>query len=318
LGGLRPRESFDIACIAAADPAGRVSTTENAARVLKSLKDEEWRTLAGLERSSSGYGTPDLGRLSRMARLPPERIRFATDDLERKGLVMRKGQGYALTKEGVEAMALKDYVKKDLIFALGAAIAKGKESDVYEALTEEGTTYALKFYKIGRVSFTSIRKRRAVETAEFRSWMTANYNAARREYDALRKLQGLSPAFPNAIAYSRSTVLLEELSGVRLSNRPFLEDPESALREVIEAMRTAYLRAGLVNADLSEYNILTNGESVWLIDWPQAVDASHPNSSELLMHDVRAVVAFFKRAYQVVLDPDGVFAYVVGKSRRPG
>ena len=290
-----------------------MSTTENAARVLKSLKDEEWRTLAGLERASSGYGTPDLGRLSRMSRLPLERVRFATDALEKKGLTMRRGQGYVLTREGVEAMALKDYVKKDLIFALGAIIAKGKESDVYEALTEEGSVYALKLYKIGRVSFTSVRKKRVRESAEFRSWMTANYDAARREYHALRKLEGLSQTFPRAVSYSRSTVLLEELSGVRLSQRPELEDADSSLRTVMQAVRTAYLEARLVNADLSEYNILTDGARLWLIDWPQAVAADHPNSLELLGHDVRAVTTFFKRAYGVDADYDRTFEFVCGR-----
>jgi RIO kinase 2 len=291
-----------------------MSSTENAARVLKSLKDEEWRTLAGLERSTAGYGTPDLGRLSRMSRLPIDRVRFATDELEKKRLALRRGQGYVLTREGVEVMALKDYVKKDLIFALGAIIAKGKESDVYEALTEEGTVYALKLYKIGRISFTSIRKKRVRESAEFRSWMTANYDAARREYHALRKLEGLGPTFPKAIAYSRSTVLLQELSGVRLSQRPYLEDPKGALRTIVESMRTAYLKAGLVNADLSEYNILTDGASVWLIDWPQAVEVGHPNSSELLMHDVKAVTTFFGKVYDAEADADGVFLYVTGKT----
>lgn len=290
-----------------------MSTTDNAARVLKSLKDEEWRTLAGLERSTSGYGTPDVGRIARMSRLPIERVRFATNALEKKGLAMRRGQGFVLTREGVEVMALKDYVKKDLIFALGAVIAKGKESDVYEALTEEGTAFALKFYKIGRTSFTRIRKKRVRESAEFRSWMTANYDAARREYNALRKLEGLSPTFPKAIAYSRSSVLLEELSGVRLSQRPYLESPKSALKTIMESVRTAYLKMKLVNADLSEYNILTNGSSVWLIDWPQAVEASHPNASELLMHDVKAVSVFFTRAYGVEADYRRNFGYVTGK-----
>ena len=249
-----------------------------------------------------------------MSRLPPERVSFATDALGKKGLVGRRGQGFVLTREGVEVMALKDYVKKDLIFALGAIIAKGKESDVYEALTEEGTVYALKFYKIGRTSFTSIRKKRVRESAEFRTWMTANYDAARREYDALRKLEGLSPAFPRAIAYSRSTVLLEELSGVRLSQRPYLEEPASALRAVIDSMRVAFLKAHLVNADLSEYNILTDGALTWLIDWPQAVGSGHPNSGELLMHDVRAVTAFFQKAYGVESDYEKVFEYVTGKA----
>ncbi|MDA4126167.1 MAG: hypothetical protein OK452_03040 [Thaumarchaeota archaeon] len=291
-----------------------MSSTENAARALKSLKDEEWRTLAGLERASTGYGTPDLGRLSRMSRLPPERVRFAIEALERKGLASRRGRGFVLTRQGVELMALKDYVKKDLIFALGAIIAKGKESDVYEALTEEGAVYALKVYKIGRTSFTKVRRKRVGETAEFKSWVTANYNAARREYHALRKLEGLSPVFPKAVAYSRSTVLLEELSGVRLSQRPYMEDPAAAFRTVVESMRKAYSEAGLVNSDLSEYNILTNGSSVWLIDWPQAVDASHPNSGEMLLHDVKAVTTFFRRAYGVVADPKKAYDYVTGKS----
>jgi len=291
-----------------------VSTTENAARVLKTLKDEEWRTLAGLERTTAGYGTPDLGRLSRTSRLPLDRVKFATVELERKGLASRRGQGYVLTREGVEVMALKDYVKKDLIFALGAIIAKGKESDVYEALTEEGTVYALKLYKIGRISFTSIRKKRVRESAEFRSWMTANYDAAKREYHALRKLEGLGPTFPKAVGYSRSTVLLQELSGVRLSQRPQLGDPKRVLRTIVESMRTAYVNAGLVNADLSEYNILTDGASIWLIDWPQAVGSGHPNSPELLLHDVKAVTTFFGRAYNEKWDANGVFQYVSGQT----
>jgi RIO kinase 2 len=211
-------------------------------------------------------------------------------------------------------MALKDYVRKDLIFALGAIIAKGKESDVFEALTEEGTAYALKFYKIGRTSFTNVRKKRAPQGTGVRSWMAANYDAASREYRALRKLEGLSAAFPRAIAYSRTSVLLEQVSGVRLSQRPYLEDPESAERMIFEAMRKAFVDADLINADLSEYNILTNGASVWLIDWPQAVGASHPNSEELLGRDVAAVANFFRRAYEVESDKAKVFAYVSGRS----
>ena len=290
-----------------------MSTTERAARVLKSLKDEEWRTLAGLEEAATGHGTADIGRLARMSRLPPERVRFAVGQLEKRELVGRRGSGYALTKEAVEAMALRDYVKRDLIFALGAVIAKGKESDVYETLTEEGSPLALKFFKLGRTSFTRVRKKRFREGAEMRSWMTANYEAAKREYTALKKLEGLSPVFPKPIAFNRSTVLLEELSGVRLSQRPELEDPEAAARTVMESIRKAFLKAGLVNADLSEYNILTTGAVLWLIDWPQAVGANHPNCRELLEHDVTAVAKFFRKAYGVKLDERKALLFATGE-----
>ncbi|HMD79014.1 MAG TPA: RIO1 family regulatory kinase/ATPase [Nitrososphaerales archaeon] len=292
-----------------------MSSVESAARALKALKDEEWRTLAGLERTSAGYGTADIGRLSRSSRLPKERVSFAVSDLEKRGLLSRRGAGFALTREGVEAMALKDYVRKDLIFALGAIIAKGKESDVYEVLTEEGVPLALKFYKIGRTSFTRARRRRAAETSDIRSWMTTNYAAASREYRSLRKLDGLSGVFPRAISYSRSTVLLEQVSGVRLSQRPYLEDPAGVEAAIFGAMRKALEVAGLVNADLSEYNILTNGSAIWIIDWPQAVDSAHPNSEELLKHDVTAVATFFGRAYGVAVDAERALGFVRGEAQ---
>ncbi len=290
-----------------------MSSVERAARVLKSLKDEEWRTLAGMERASSAYGTANVGMISRLSRLPPERVSFAFNELEKKGLVGRRGPSYYMRKEAVEAMAMRDYVKRDLISALGAIIAKGKESDVYEAYTEEGSLYALKFYKLGRTSFTRVRKKRAAEGAEMKSWVTANYEAAKREYNALRKLGGLSPAFPMAHSYSRSTVLLEEVTGFRLSERPELDEPKAKLLSLLESARTAYTKAGLINADLSEYNVLTDGSSMWIIDWPQAVGVDHPNAAELLRHDVSSIVKFFRRAYGVQLDEDEALLFVRGE-----
>ena len=289
-----------------------MSSVELAARALKSVKDEEWRALSGLEKASSTYGTADERMVSRLAKMPRERAAFALDSLERKGMASRRGGGYALRQEGVELLALQEYVNRDLVAALGAIIAKGKESDVYEAYTEEGSLYALKFFKLGRTSFTRVRKKRFTEGPGIKSWMAVNFEAARREYAALRKLEGRSRCFPKAYAYSRSTVLMEQVSGFRLSERPELADPGGALRTVLEAMRAAYVGAGLVNGDLSEYNILTDGESLWLIDWPQSVERGHPNAGSLLEHDVSVVVKFFVRAYGEAVEPGKALGFVSG------
>jgi RIO kinase 2 len=293
-----------------------LSSVERASRVLKSLKDEEWRTLAGMERASTAHGTADSGMISRLSRLPVERVSFALDRLAKNGLAGKRGLSYFLRREGIEAMALRDYVKKDLVVALGAIIAKGKESDVYEAYTEEGGLYALKFYKLGRTSFTSVRKKRFREGADMKSWIAVNYEAARREYSALKKLAGLSDVFPRAFSYSRSTVLMQQVSGFRLSERPELTDPRATLLSILDCMKKAYVEAGLINADLSEYNILTDGASLWLIDWPQAVERSHPNSVDLLRHDVSAVVGFFGRAYRVQLDKEAAYGFVSGDRQK--
>lgn len=289
-----------------------MSSVERAAAVIKLLKDEEWKTLVGLERASASYGFADAGMISRLSRLPSERVRFALDKLNKKEMVVGNGRNYVLTREAVEALALREYVRRDVIAALGAIIAKGKESDVYEALSEEGRVYALKFFKLGRISFTRARKKRFLERAEIRSWVTLNYEAAKREYTALLSLGGRLEAFPRAISYNRSSVLLEELSGIRLSNRPELVDASGTLSRILGAVRVAFVDGNLVNADLSEYNILTDGERVWLIDWPQAVHASHPNALELLRHDVVAVLKFFARAYGVASDEERAVDYVMG------
>ena len=293
-----------------------MSSIERAARVVKSLKDEEWRALYGLEKASLGHGVGDTGRISRMSKIPVERAAFAVAELRRKGLLEKHGVGYGLTKQAVELMALKDYVKKDLVFALGAIIAKGKESDVYEAVNEEGELFALKFFKLGRTSFTRVRKKSFIEASEMRSWITVNYEAAKREYSALGKLEGLGEEFPKAYAHNRSTVLLERVEGVRLSGRPPLQDPVGAFRKIMEAMRTAFLKANLINADLSEYNILTDGERVWLIDWPQAVDVSHHNADTLLRHDAEAVARFFQKAYSGTTTLESAYRYASGASSR--
>ena len=288
------------------------SSAERAARVLKSVKDEEWRALVGLERGAMLYGTADSGMVSRLSKLPRDRVTFALDQLNKKGLVVGKGMSFSPTSEAIEILALHEYVKHDVIAALGAIIAKGKESDVFEALNEEGQLFALKFFKLGRVSFTRVRKKRFLDRTEVRSWISANYEAAKREYQALKKLEGLSESFPKVVASNRSTVLFEQLSGVRLSQRPELENPPALLKSVLAAARLAYTKAGLVNADLSEYNILTDGSRAWLIDWPQAVATTHPNARDLVAHDVRAVVRFFQRAYLVKLDEEAALAFVTG------
>lgn len=291
-----------------------MSSSERAARILKSLKAEEWKALEGLERALMAYGTADSGMVSRRSRVPHERTIFALDRLGKKGLVAGRGANYTLTREAIETLALRDYVRKDLISALGAVIAKGKESDVYETFDDEGSLFALKFFKLGRTSFTRVRKKRFIERSDMKSWITVNYEAARREYGALKKLRGLGASFPKAVAFNRSTVLLEELSGVRLTQRPDLDDPRAILDLCLHAARKAFVDAGLVNGDLSEYNILTDGLRVWLIDWPQAVPFSHPNSADLLRHDVTAVVRFFRRAYGVAVDEEAALSYVRGRS----
>ena len=95
-----------------------------------------------------------------------------------------------------------------------------------------------------------------------------------------------------------------------------LVNPERVLREILRNVRRAYVKACVVHADLSEYNILLKNDGhVLIIDWPQAVTMEHPNAGELLERDVTNVLSFFSRRFQVRATPEKVLKYVSGKTR---
>lgn len=260
-----------------------------------------------------GGRSTDVEAVSRLSHLPRDRAKFALAELNKKRLVGSNGDNFVLYTSALDLLALKHYADADRAMALGKLIAKGKESDVYEVLSAKSELFALKFFRLGRSSFRDVRRKRASSTSETHSWISSNNNAAKHEFAAIRKLRAVTENVPDAIDQNRHTVLLRELPGVRLAVRPDLVDPEGILTMILRTERDAYVKAGMINGDLSEYNILTEGTRVWLIDWPQWVAPSHPNAQELLRRDTRAVLQFFERAYGIGADLDRSLSYVKGE-----
>jgi RIO kinase 2 len=81
-------------------------------------------------------------------------------------------------------------------------------------------------------------------------------------------------------------------------------------------VKKAYLKAGVIHADLSEYNIILKPDMhILIIDWPQYVMRNHPNAQQLLMRDVKNVLRYFSRRYRLKVKIREVYAYVTGKGR---
>jgi len=95
---------------------------------------------------------------------------------------------------------------------------------------------------------------------------------------------------------------MQRVEGRQLSEVIEIEDPESLLGDIIENVHKAY-RAGVIHADLSEFNILVTTEGgLFVIDWPQYIPPSHPNAGEILKRDVKNVLTFFRRKYGVQME----------------
>jgi RIO kinase 2 len=69
-------------------------------------------------------------------------------------------------------------------------------------------------------------------------------------------------------------------------------------------------RLGIDHADLSEFNVMVTGDGIRIIDWPQAVETSHPNAAELLKRDLSNILEFFARRYRIESDLDKAMAAV--------
>lgn len=287
----------------------QLSSTDKAAGLILQLKPEEWQALRALEKCTLGKATTSAESIAKVSGQPIDRVNFGLAELNRRKLI-GGGRTYEIYIPAIDLLALKFYADKDHIRAMGKLIAKGKESDVYEALSEKGELFALKLFRLGRTSFRDVARKRRAAPSQFNTWLDVNYQAARREFNALAKLAEVTKNVPVAVATNRHTVLLRELPGVRLASRPDLPDTEEVLAEILGTVKDIYEKAGMINGDLSEYNILTDGRSVWLIDWPQWVGKGHPNARELMKRDLGSVLRFFERTYGVSADLEEALSYI--------
>ncbi|MEM3437554.1 MAG: RIO1 family regulatory kinase/ATPase [Nitrososphaerales archaeon] len=292
-----------------------MSSLEQVARSLIRIELEDWAVLHALERLIPSYESIPIDQIVKMSNLSKEEVEFRMNKLNEMGFVIRDARGYSLISSGLDAIALNALVKRDLISAIGKPIGMGKESDVIEAINDFGEKYAIKFYRIGRISFRAVRKkRRYTTTLSGHRWLIVNMQAAKKEYNALKKLYSIGVSVPEAIARERHAVLMRKIDGLMLSDIKILDSPVKVLREIIDNVKLAYTVGGIVNSDLNEYNILYNGNKAWIIDWPQYVDKNHPNSSMLLDRDLSNILRFFKKRFKVDCKLELTSFYVRGWS----
>lgn len=106
------------------------------------------------------------------------------------------------------------------------------------------------------------------------------------------------------------------INGAELANWKRIARPERILKKILVNVRKAYLKAGIVHADLSEYNILLKDDmNILIIDWPQYVTRDHPNAQQLLTRDIQNVLQYFKRKHKLAAKLEESLDYVTGKSR---
>jgi len=255
--------------------------------------------------------------IAKKAKISLEEAQHRLRHLSKNRLVRKwKGAytGYVLNMAGYDVLAINAFVKANVLEAFGKPLGIGKEADVYDALTPEGQRVAVKFHRLGRTSFRQTRRKRDYVAERFHiSWLYQSRLAATKEFQALKLLYPEKVAVPKPIKHNRHAIVMSMIEGAELYRYRDIPDPKHVFMEILENVRKAYLKAGVIHADLSEYNVILQPDMhILIIDWPQYVRNNHPNAEQLLKRDLRNILTFFRKKRLLKANLDEVFAYVTG------
>ena len=289
-----------------------MSSAEVAAKVVKNLEPEDYKLLKVLASGLKQHESLTRKEITTYSKIHENIVDFRINRLHDMKLIGKNKGGFTLLMMGLDTVALKMLVDKDIIIAMGKPIGIGKESDVFEAITSSEQGRALKFFRIGRISFREVRRRRTfIGKEDIHQWLLVNIDAAKKEYNALNRLRHSGIRIPVLYYRAMHCVVMNRIDGLRLVNIHELEDPKITLQNILHDIGTAY-KYNMINSDLSEYNVLLDSKNnIWIIDWPQVVSRSHPNAADLIKRDVYNIVNFFNKRFDLRKDKDEALNEVV-------
>jgi len=295
-----------------------MSSAETAVKVFRTLENEDFRVLQVIEAAMSKHEFVPKELIAKFAKFSPEEIDFRLNRLHKLHLIHQmRGPyvGYTLNYAGYDCLAINAFVKANVLEAFGKPLGVGKEADVYDALNPKGEKIAVKFHRLGRISFRQTMRKRAY-TTEHASWLFQSRLAAEKEFQALQLVFSNKVAVPEPISQNRHVIVMGMIEGAELTKWKEIPEPEKILKRILRNIRKAYLQAGIIHADLSEYNIiLKSNMQILIIDWPQYVTSKHPNAQQLLTRDLKNVLQYFKRKYMLKITLREALEYVTGTSK---
>ncbi|MBQ3620915.1 MAG: hypothetical protein II940_04505 [Methanosarcinaceae archaeon] len=232
------------------------------------------------------------------------------EDKRNKGRIFRKDSENLKVEENVfDVPTLKllyTLSNKGYIEEMGGSISTGKEANLFYAKGRDGRENAVKIYRISSSTF------QAMDPYIFKDPRFMNIRHSRKdiifawtrkEYQNLLRVRRADIPAPEPLLAERNILLMEFIGE---NGRPYPRLKEARLTDeeagkvfdtVCEYMRRMFIRARLVHADLSEYNILIDPHTTApiIIDVGQAVTLEHPHFREFLVRDIGNILRFFRK-----------------------
>lgn len=286
---------------------------------MRYLTPEDFRVLQAVELGSRNHELVPTQMIHSIGKLKsPSATNRAIGDLAKLKLVARlrnaKYDGFRLTYLGHDYLALRSMLKRDTIYSLGSTIGVGKESDIYSVSDTKGKQRVLKIHRLGRTSFTSVKRNRDyLQKRHTSSWMYLSKLAANKEYDFMKILYDNGFKIPIPFDYSRHCVLMEWIDGITMKLLSQYKNPKKLYSELMQFI-VKLANHGLIHCDFNEFNLIIrnpetspqDGTDFVVIDFPQCVSIQHPDAEAYFDRDVQGIRAFFERKFNYTPEDDPI------------
>ncbi|WP_066414041.1 serine/threonine-protein kinase RIO2 [Halorubrum aethiopicum] len=277
----------------------------NVAGDMAELEPEDFYLLSGVEQGMRFSEWVRRNKLPDYADLTAEEIDYRIDRCLDRELIERKTlqyEGYQLTFEGYDALALRTFSERGTIDGVGSPLGLGKEGDVYEV--QSFKPLALKYHREGYTNFRAVnREREYTADRDHVSWMYTARKAAEREYEAMESLYP-DVSVPRPVDHNRHAIVMDKFPGVELARAKLEPEQAAGVLDLIYRELVTAHDLGWIHADVSEHNVAVAEDGVTLFDWPQAVPTDHENAREFLERDVANLLRYFGRKYPHEIDRD--------------
>jgi RIO kinase 1 len=198
-------------------------------------------------------------------------------------------------------LRLGKLISDKIINQVDFPLSTGKEANLFRGTTPEHTFVAIKIYRTSTMTFKHIAS--YIEgDPRFKSGFSNRRDIieewAKKEFKNLDVLKQANVRVPAPLRRLHNILVMEYIGDTHQA-APLLKDvplknPQKIFDEIITFISLMY-NAGIVHADLSEYNILMFRQKPYIIDVGQAVLLEHPSSAEFLKRDIHNIVHYFKK-----------------------
>lgn len=294
---------------------------------MRYLTAEDFRVLQAVEQGSRNHEivpTQLIHQISKMRSISG--TNRSISDLAKLKLISKvrnaKYDGYRLTYNGIDYLALKSLLNQEIIYSVGNTIGVGKESDILQVSDKQGVAKVMKIHRLGRTSFQTVKNKRDYlkNSNQGTNWMHLSKLAASKEYQFLAMLYSKDFVVPQPYGCSRHVVIMDLIDGYPMRRlRKHKNIPKLYSDLMIFIVKLA--NSGLIHCDFNEFNIMMKHDEVLegdddcgfvVIDFPQSISIEHKEAEFYFKRDVDCIRRFFKKKLKYdpkptsgMLDTDG-------------